>query len=51
MQIEFKNKTKIGNNFHFKDRTPKDLTSGVVYKIQCGLSNESTVMNVLNTWT
>ena len=36
-----KNKTRLGNNFHFKDHIPKDLTSGVVYKFQCGLCNES----------
>ena len=41
LQIVFKNKTRLGNNFHFKDRIPKDLTSGVVYKFQCGLCNES----------
>ena len=41
LQIVFKNKTKLGNNFHFKDRIPKDLTSGDVYKFQCGLCNES----------
>ena len=27
MQIVFKNKTRLGNNFHFKDRFPKDFTS------------------------
>ena len=37
----FKNKTRLGNNFHFKDQIPKDLTSGVAYKFQCGLCNES----------
>ena len=37
----FQNKTRLGNNFHFKDQIPKDLTSGVVYKFQCGLCNES----------
>ena len=37
----FKNKTRLGNNFYFKDQVPKDLTSGVVYKFQCGLCNES----------
>ena len=31
-QIVFKNKTRLDNNFHFKDRIPKDLTSGVIYK-------------------
>ena len=37
----FKNKTRWGNNFHFKDQIPKDITSGVIYKFQCGLCNES----------
>ena len=41
LQIVFGNKTRLGNNFHFKDLIPKDLTSGVVYKFQCGLCNES----------
>ena len=40
MQIMFKNKTRLDNNFHFKDRISKDLTS-VVYKLQCGHYNES----------
>ena len=34
-------KSRLGNSFHFKDRISKDLTSGVVYKFQCGLCNES----------
>ena len=37
MHIVFENKTRLGDNFHFKDRIPKDLTSSVVYKFQCGL--------------
>ena len=37
----FKNKARLGNNFHFKDQISKGLTSGVVYKFQCGLCNES----------
>ena len=37
MQIVFNNKNRLGNNFRFKDRIPKDLTSGVVYKFQCGM--------------
>ena len=41
LQIVFKNKTRFGNNFHFKDRVPNVLTFGVVYKFQCGLCNES----------
>ena len=41
LQIVFKNKTRLGNNFHFQDQIPKDLTSGVVDKFQCGLCNES----------
>ena len=41
LHIVFKNNTRLGNNFHFKDRIPKDLTSVVVYKFQCGQCNES----------
>ena len=41
LQIVFKNKTRSCNNSYFKDRIPKDLTSGVVYKFQCRLCNES----------
>ena len=37
----FKNKTGLDSNFHFKDQIPKDLTSGVFNKFQCGLQNES----------
>ena len=40
-QIVFKNKTRLSNNFHFKDWIPKDLKPCVVYKFQCGLCNES----------
>ena len=32
--ITFTNKTRLGNNFHFKDRIPKYLTSGTVYKFK-----------------
>ena len=41
LQIVFKNKARLVNNFHFKDQIPKDLTSDVLYKFQCGLCNES----------
>ena len=37
----FKSQNKLAKAFHFKDRIPKELTSGVVYKFQCGLCNES----------
>ena len=32
LQIVLKNKTRLDNNFHFKDQILKDVTSGVVYK-------------------
>ena len=35
LQIVFKNKTRLGKNFDFKDRLLKDITSNVVYKFQC----------------
>ena len=37
----FKDKTRLGNNFHVKDRIPKDLTLGVIYEFRCRLCNES----------
>ena len=37
----FKSQNKWAKNFCFKDRIPKELTSGVVYKFQCGFCNES----------
>ena len=40
-QVVFKYEARLGINFHFKDQIPKDLTSGVVYKYQCRLCNES----------
>ena len=43
MQIVFKNKTRLGNNFYFKDQIPKDYTFGVVYKLS------PIMLNVLDT--
>ena len=40
-QIVFKSQNKLVKDFRFKDPIPKELTSGVVYKFQCGLYNES----------
>ena len=37
----FKSQNKVADTFRFKDRIPKDLTSGVIYKFQCCLCNES----------
>ena len=39
--IVFKNETKLGNIFHFKDRISKFLSPRVVFKFYCGLCNES----------
>ena len=36
----FKSQNKSAKASRFKDRLPKELTSGVVYKFQCGLCNE-----------
>ena len=41
LQIGFKSQSKLAKTFRFKDRIPKEFASGVVYKFQCGLSNES----------
>ena len=37
----FKSQNELAKPFRFKDHIPKELTSGVVYKFQCGLCNES----------
>ena len=41
LQIVFKTQNKLAKYFRFKDRISKELTSGVFYKFQCGLCNES----------
>ena len=40
LQIAFKCQNKLAKAFLLKDRIPKELTSGVAYKFQCGLCNE-----------
>ena len=37
----FKSLNKLANVFRFKGCIPKELTSGIVYKFQCELCNES----------
>ena len=46
LQIVFNSQNKLVNAFPFKDCIPKELTSGVVYKYQCGLCSESLMVNV-----
>ena len=41
LEIVFKCQTRLSNSFHFKDPKRKYLISGVSYKFQCGLCNES----------
>ena len=41
LEIVFKCQTRLSNSFHYKNPMPKDLMSGVAYKFQCGLCNES----------
>ena len=41
LEIVFKFQTRLSNSFRYKDSILKDLISGVVYKFQCGLYNES----------
>ena len=45
-----KSKTRLGNNFHFKNQIPKDFTSGVVYKFHCGLCNEYYYIECVGNW-
>ena len=41
LEIVLKCQARLSNFFRYKDPIPKDLISGVVYKFQCGLCNES----------
>ena len=41
LETVFKGQTRLFNFFRFKDHISKDLISGNVYKLQCGLCNES----------
>ena len=41
LEIIFKCETRLSNSFRYKDPVPKGLISGVAYKFQCGLCNES----------
>ena len=41
LEIALKCQTKLSNSFRYKDPITKDLISGVVYKFQCSLFNES----------
>ena len=49
LEIVFKCQAKLSNSFRYKDPIPKDLISGVVYKFQCGLCNESYLVKVPDT--
>ena len=40
LQVIFKSKNKLCNNFRFKDPVPHIFASDVVYKFQCGLCKE-----------
>ena len=41
LHIVFKSQDKLAKDFCLKDLLPKELPSGVLYKYQCGLCNES----------
>ena len=41
LETAFKCRTRLSNSFRYKDPIPKDLISGVVYKFQCGVCNDS----------
>ena len=45
LRIMSKNKTSLGNNFHFKNLIHKDLTFGVVYKFHCEFVRNLNVRN------
>ena len=41
LEIVFRYQTRLSDSIHYKDQIAKDLISGVAYKLQCGLCNES----------
>ena len=41
LETVFKCQIRLSNSFRYEDPIPEDLTSGVVYKFQCRLCNES----------
>ena len=41
LQIVFKSQRRLLNVFRFKDRLPRDIVSGVVYKYTCGRCNST----------
>ena len=41
LELAFKCQTKLSNSFQLKDPLAKDLLSGVVCKLQCGVCNYS----------
>ena len=41
LKVIFKSQNKPCNNFRFKDSVPQIFTSGVVYRFQYGICNES----------
>ena len=41
LESAFKCRTSLSNSFRYKEPIRKDLISGVVYKFECGLSDES----------
>ena len=41
LQVIFKSQKNLCTKFHFEDNVPQILTSGAVYKFQCGLCNET----------
>ena len=46
LQIVLKNKTRLGNKFHFKDQIPTYFTSVAVYNCQCELCNELNLVKI-----
>ena len=44
----FKSQNKLANAFRFRDRIPKELTYGAVYKFQCGLCSYGECIRYLN---
>ena len=50
LNVVFKSSNRLGNYFHFKDRIPKSLISGVVYKYSCDQCNSVYIGKTKRYW-
>ena len=50
LRVVFRSSNRLSNYFNFKDKIPKSLLSGVVYKYQCGRCNSVYIGKTKRHW-